>query len=132
VAHAIRPVAVRRAVSGLSGLADLGAAATLVKHNSTGRLICQVAFGLLTTQTRLVLQTTDGALIAMTYTVLRRGPAAVMQALDRGETVDPASHYYRLTGLFEPRASQYGWINRVMSSRLPVPQDDLTRRKTSA
>jgi hypothetical protein len=32
---------------------------------------------------RLLLKTTDGALIVMTYQVLRHGPPAVMQALDR-------------------------------------------------
>ena len=51
----------------------------------------------------------------MTYTVLRHGPAAVLQAIDRGETVDPASYYFRLTGLFKTSASQYGWINRVIA-----------------
>jgi hypothetical protein len=64
---------------------------------------------------RLLLKTTDGALIAMTYHVLRHGPPAVMQALDRGETVDPASYYFRLSGLFETGAEKYDWINRVIA-----------------
>jgi Protein of unknown function (DUF3237) len=49
-----------------------------------------------------VLKTTDGALIVMTYQVLRHGPAAVMEALDRGETVDPASYYFRLSVCSRP------------------------------
>jgi Protein of unknown function (DUF3237) len=53
---------------------------------------------------RLLLKTTDDALIVMTYHVLRCGPPAVMQALDRGETVDPTSYYFRLSGLFETGA----------------------------
>jgi hypothetical protein len=64
---------------------------------------------------RLLLKTTDGALIVMTYQVLRHGPPAVMQALDRGETVDPASYYFRLSGLFETAAPQYDWLNRVFA-----------------
>jgi Protein of unknown function (DUF3237) len=64
---------------------------------------------------RLLLKTTDGALIVMTYQVLRHGPPAVMQALDRGETVDPASYYFRLSGLFETAASKYDWLNRVIA-----------------
>jgi hypothetical protein len=64
---------------------------------------------------RLLLKTTDDALIVMTYQVLRHGPAAVMQALDRGETVDPASYYFRLSGLFETGAAKYDWLNRVIA-----------------
>jgi hypothetical protein len=64
---------------------------------------------------RLLLKTTDSALIAMTYQVLRHGSPSVMQALDRGETVDPASYYFRLCGLFETSAKQYDWINRVIA-----------------
>jgi Protein of unknown function (DUF3237) len=64
---------------------------------------------------RLLLKTTDGALMVMTYQVLRHGPPAVMQALDRGETVDPASYYFRLSGLFETAAPQYDWLNRIIA-----------------
>jgi hypothetical protein len=64
---------------------------------------------------RLLLKTTDGALIVMTYHVLRHGPPEVMQALDRGETVDPASYYFRLSGLFETSTEKYDWINRLIA-----------------
>jgi hypothetical protein len=64
---------------------------------------------------RLLLRTTDAALIVMTYQVLRHGPPAAMAALDRGETVDPASYYFRLSGLFETAAPRYDWLNRVMA-----------------
>jgi hypothetical protein len=64
---------------------------------------------------RLLLKTTDAALIVMTYQVLRHGPPTVMQALDRGETVDPASYYFRLSGLFETAAPKYDWLNRVIA-----------------
>jgi hypothetical protein len=64
---------------------------------------------------RLLLKTTDGALVVMTYHVLRHGPPSVMQALDRGETVDPGSYYFRLSGLFETAAPQYDWLNRIIA-----------------
>jgi hypothetical protein len=64
---------------------------------------------------RLLLKTIDGALIVMTYQVLRHGPVAVMQALDRGEWVDPARYYFRLSGLFETGAPKYDWLNRVIA-----------------
>jgi len=64
---------------------------------------------------RLLLKTTDDALIVMTYQVLRHGPPAVMQALDRGEIVDPTSYYFRLCGQFETGAPQYDWLNRIFA-----------------
>jgi hypothetical protein len=64
---------------------------------------------------RLLLKTTDDALIVMTYQVLRHGSPEVMQALDRGEAVEPASYYFRLTGLFETAARQYDWLNRIIA-----------------
>jgi hypothetical protein len=63
---------------------------------------------------RLLLKTTDDALIVMTYHVLRHGPIAAMQALDRGETVDPASYYFRMSALFETSAPKYDWLNRII------------------
>jgi hypothetical protein len=64
---------------------------------------------------RLLLKTRDDALIVMTYQVLRHGLPTVMPALDRGETVDPVSYYFRLSGLFETSAPQYDWLNRIIA-----------------
>jgi hypothetical protein len=64
---------------------------------------------------RLLLRTTDNALIVMTYQVLLHGPPAIMQALDRGEIVDPDSYYFRLSGAFETGAPQYDWLNRIIA-----------------
>jgi Protein of unknown function (DUF3237) len=64
---------------------------------------------------RLVLKTTDGALIVMTYTCLRTGPPSVIEKLDKGEAVDPSSYYFRMTPIFETAASQYDWINRIIA-----------------
>jgi hypothetical protein len=64
---------------------------------------------------RLVLRTTDGALVVMTYTVLRAGSPEVLEKLDRGEAPDPSSYYFRMSPLFETSAEKYDWINRIIS-----------------
>jgi hypothetical protein len=64
---------------------------------------------------RLVLRTTDGALIVMTYQCLRAGPPELMEKLDKGETVDPASYYFRMNPLFETSAPKYDWMNRIIA-----------------
>jgi uncharacterized protein DUF3237 len=62
---------------------------------------------------RLVLKTTDDALIGMTYRGLRHGPPDIIAGLEKGEVVDPASYYFRINPLFETAAAKYDWINRV-------------------
>lgn len=64
---------------------------------------------------RLLLKTNDGALIVMTYTCLRAGPPDIIEKLDKGESVDPASYYFRMIPIFETSAPQYDWINRIVS-----------------
>ena len=64
---------------------------------------------------RLLLKTADGALIVMTYTCLRAGSPNIIQKLDKGEHVDPASYYFRMIPIFETSAPQYDWINRIVS-----------------
>ena len=64
---------------------------------------------------RLLLKTTDGALIVMTYQCLRAGPAELLAKLDRGEAVDPASYYFRFIALFETSSPAYDWINRIVA-----------------
>jgi len=43
---------------------------------------------------RATLRTDDGALISMRSFGLRHGPPEVMEALARGEAVDPAAYYF--------------------------------------
>jgi len=71
--------------------------------------------GATTLDVRLVLRTKDDALIGMTYRGLRHGPADVIERIERGELVDPASYYFRISPLFETAAPQYDWINRMMA-----------------
>ncbi len=71
--------------------------------------------GVTTLDVRLVLQTTDGAAIGMTYRGLRHGPAAVMARLDRGEAVDASEYYFRTAVAFETAAPAYAWLNSVIA-----------------
>jgi hypothetical protein len=64
---------------------------------------------------RMVLRTTDDALIVMTYTCYRAGPAEVLQKLDKGMPVDPADYYFRMVPQFETAAPQYDWLNRLLA-----------------
>ena len=64
---------------------------------------------------RLVLRTTDDALIVMTYQCLRAGTPEVIKRLDHGETVDSASYYFRMNPMFETSAPKYDWMNRIIA-----------------
>lgn len=63
---------------------------------------------------KLVLETTDGAHIGMTYKGVRRGPPDVIERVNKGEDVDPATYYFRTNPVFET-ASSYSWINGILA-----------------
>ncbi len=65
-------------------------------------------------EVKLVLQSTDGALIGMTYKGIRHGSADVIDRVNKGEDVDPASYYFRTNPVFET-ASGPAWINGVIA-----------------
>ena len=71
--------------------------------------------GSTTLDVRLVLKTTNDALIAMTYRGIRQGPPDVMARLGKGEVVDPESYYFRIAPLFETAAPQYAWLNNLVA-----------------
>ena len=71
--------------------------------------------GATTLDVRVLLRTTQGDLISMTYQGLRHGPADVMARIDRGEIVDPASYYFRTNPMFETASATYGWLNRILA-----------------
>ena len=64
---------------------------------------------------RLVMETHDGALIAMTYLGVRHGPKEVLDRIARGESVNPSEYYMRATPYYETASPNYGWLNRVVS-----------------
>ncbi|NYT41440.1 DUF3237 domain-containing protein [Sphingomonas sp. R-74633] len=71
--------------------------------------------GVIELDARIVLQTDDGALIAMIYSGLRHGPPEVMARLGRGETVDPAAYYFRTLPRFATADPRYAWLNRIVA-----------------
>jgi hypothetical protein len=64
---------------------------------------------------RIVLETTEGALIAMTYQGIRSGAPDVLKRLAAGEAVGADEYYLRINPLFETRSSEHDWLNRVVA-----------------
>jgi hypothetical protein len=71
--------------------------------------------GVLELDFRATLQTDDGALISMKSFGLRHGPPEVISAIARGETVDPATYYFRTTPRFETAHPAYAFLNRLVA-----------------
>ena len=71
--------------------------------------------GATTLDVRLMLKTSDDALIGVNYRGLRHGPADVIAGIEKGEVVDPASYYFRINPRFETAAPAYDWLNRVLA-----------------
>jgi hypothetical protein len=80
--------------------------------------------GSTTLDVRLMLKTTDGALIAMTYRGLRHGPPDVIASLEKGEAADPAAYYFRIAPLFETASAEHAWINNVVAVGIGHRQAD--------
>jgi hypothetical protein len=71
--------------------------------------------GSLLLDTRLVLETADGAKIAMTYRGIRAGPHDILARLANGDPVDPAEYYFRINPLFDTADPNYDWLNRIVA-----------------
>src|SRR4029450_13098183 len=71
--------------------------------------------GVLELDLRTTPETDDGPLINMSSFGFRHGPADVLAALARGETVDPTKYYFRTTPRFETSAPQYAFLNRLFA-----------------
>jgi Protein of unknown function (DUF3237) len=72
----------------------------------------QRADGVTVLEARYLLRTDDGVTIEVTNRGLRHGPDAVMRRLAAGETVDPASYYFRASPSLSAPAGPYEWLNR--------------------
>jgi hypothetical protein len=71
--------------------------------------------GVLELDLRITLETDDHALIYMTFQGLRHGPPDAIDALGRGEVVDPARYYFRTLPRFETSAEKYAFLNRMIA-----------------
>jgi hypothetical protein len=71
--------------------------------------------GVLELDLRITLGTDDGALIHMASFGYRHGPKEVIDALARGEKVDPSTYYFRTTIRFETGHPSYAFMNRLLA-----------------
>ena len=58
---------------------------------------------------------TTARLISMRSFGLRHGPPDVIEALARGEAVDPAAYYFRTTPRFETAHPAYAFLNHLIT-----------------
>ncbi len=70
--------------------------------------------GLAELDTRYAMETKDGAVIEIINYGFRHGPDQVMQAVARGEDVDPSSYYMRTHARLETGDQRYDWVNRTL------------------
>ena len=87
---------------------------SVLPHGSADWLLLR-ADGVLEMDLRATLRTDDGALISMRSFGLRHGPAEVIAALARGETVDPSAYYFRTMPRFETAHTAYSFLNRIIT-----------------
>ena len=73
------------------------------------------ADGVLELDLRVTLETDDGALVHLASFGLRHGPPEVLAALARGESVDPATYYFRTAPRFETGDPRYAFLNRLVA-----------------
>jgi hypothetical protein len=64
---------------------------------------------------RVVLETHDCALIAVTYAGIRHGSPDVMARLTRGDHVEVESYYFRIVPIFVTSDPRYEWLNRIVA-----------------
>ena len=72
------------------------------------------ADGMAELDTRYAMQTHDGATIEIINYGYRHGPQAVIDAIARGEEVDPHSYYMRTQARLETGDARYDWVNRTL------------------
>jgi len=64
---------------------------------------------------RYAIESDRGARILVSSDGLRHGPAEVLAALARGDTVDPSRYYFRTVMRFETGDPEHDWLNRILA-----------------
>lgn len=70
--------------------------------------------GMAELDTRYAMETHDGATIEIRNYGYRHGPKAVIEAIGRGEQVDPGSYYMRTHARLETGDPRYEWVNKTL------------------
>jgi hypothetical protein len=109
------PHGIRRTVPITGGDFDGPSLRGSVLPGGSGDWLLLRADGVLELDFRATLRTDDGALIWMRSLGLRHGPPDVMEAMARGEAVDPATYYFRTTPRFETSHPAYAFLNRRLA-----------------
>jgi hypothetical protein len=73
-----------------------------------------LADGMAELDTRYAMETHDGATIEIRNYGYRHGPKEVIEAIARGEPVDPDSYYMRTQARLETGDPRYAWVNRTL------------------
>ncbi len=73
------------------------------------------ADGVADIQARYTLETDAGGRILVRSDGLRHGPREVLDAIARGETVDPGRYYFRTVLRFETADPATAWLNRIIA-----------------
>jgi hypothetical protein len=73
-----------------------------------------MASGMAELDTRYAMETHDGATIEIRNYGYCHGPKPVIEAIARGEQVDPASYYMRTHARLETGDARYEWVNRTL------------------
>lgn len=79
---------------------NVGADWQTILPDRTAELIARYAF-----------ETDDGAVIEIDNYGFRHGPPEVIEALAKGEDVDPADYYMRTMAKLETGDERYAWVN---------------------
>jgi hypothetical protein len=64
--------------------------------------------------TRYAFETEDGAVIEIINYGYRHGPPEVIEALGRGEPVEPHAYYMRTHARLETGDPRYAWVNKTL------------------
>jgi len=72
------------------------------------------AGGIAELDTRYAMETDDGATIEIQNFGYRHGPKEVIEAIARGEDVDPSSYYMRTHARLETGDARYDWVNGTL------------------
>jgi hypothetical protein len=68
--------------------------------------------GVVAFDARYLLKADDGTLIHVVNRGFAHAPAEVQARIDRGESVDPSDHYFRLAPTFETPPGPHDWLAR--------------------
>lgn len=70
--------------------------------------------GVVAFDARYLIRAHDGTIIQVFNQGFAHAPAAVQSKIDRGESVDPADNYFRLSPRFEVEDGAHAWLSRTV------------------